>query len=487
MKSGLPAWLGMGKSPLSRKAAWEYISIKGSTVWIMGSGSEHKEGESPFKDKLDAEIASSLALSEEASRLLKERGTAQQDFEQRTEYPGLNAMSARAAYYGLQGRLLPSMEQIRLTMARSGPVGEAALARMNALAEHGWKFGALSVSDPYITRHVESAAQRMKFALALGGYNDAISGKIAHSPLQSLVNTVVGLSDGADKDVATKYIHELAHGKYSDGYARYESTPAARAALRELPAAQQTLHGQLMVQEETRAIAAQVAANSRLQGSFVAPQSRGLSALPLEASLKQGQLGSMVKDVWGYEGVKLLSHEQANAAVRDYVKQNYGEMFKNGKLNPRAEAAIAAEISKLPLERPVAPLASGTTLSAEAALSSSRYFNYLSRGGQAVGSLAMLAAVSDVNNQFKMSTGSGVARLLSVGSDWAGFEAGAAVGGYFGEGATRFLVKINPKLAMIALPLFSMGTGLMSSQIMHTTISKPLVQKTKNSIDELLN
>jgi hypothetical protein len=95
--------------------------------------------------------------------------------------------------------------------------------------------------------------------------------------------------------------------------------------------------------------------------------------------------------------------------------------------------------------------------------------------------------VSDVHNQFRISTGSGTARLLSVGSDWAGFEAGTAVGGWLGEGVTGMLVKSNPRLAMIALPLISVGSGIVASQIMHDRVSKPLELETKDRIDAFLS
>jgi hypothetical protein len=461
-------------------------------------GNADNRGESPFKEgkseagKGDSAPAGSTPLNDEASRLLAERKHLQQESAARLECPALNAMAARSVYYGLQGRLLPGMDQITKVMSQSGQIGDAALSRMQALADKGWKFGPMGVNDEFLVNHTRSPLVRFAKTFIQGGYNDAQSGKIAYNRLGSLMNTVVGISDGADKDAAYKYIHELAHGKYAEGYRMYEATPAARDALHRLPAEAQIAHGREMVQEELRAVTAQVAASVRQQGDFRAlraPQTGGLSNYPLEAALRHEQLGAVVKDAWPYEGTKALSVERANAAGADYMKSNYGDLFKDGALNPQAEKSIAAEISRLPV---VPPSGEGRALSAagaataETAFSSSRYFNYLSRGGQALGSLVLLSTVADVHNQFRISTGSGVGRLVGVSSDLAGFEGGAYLGGWVGKGVTQALIKSNPKLAMVALPLFTMGSGLVASQLMHDAVSKPIEQKTQKEIDELL-
>lgn len=453
----------------------------------MGTGRDHSSENSPFKKGEESALASSSQnpqLTEEAARLLREKEELVRESQQKIEYPALNAMAARASYFGLQGKLLPSMSQVETVLSKSGPVGEATLERMNALRAKGWKFGSLSLSDPYLSRQYESVLGRAKFALTLGGYNDSLSGKIAHNPIQSMVNTVMGLSNGADKDVAVRYAHELAHGNYDRGYNLYESSPSAKRVLDRLSPELQKLHGQELIREETRAISAQVAANSHLQGDgFLAPQSKGMNTFPLESSIRTGRTGSLVKDAWHYEGTKFLDNIEANAAANEHIRSSYGELFKNGKLNPQAELAIAEEMRRLPIEAPVSPIAA----TAETAFSSSKYFAYLSRGGQALGSLAALAALSDVHTQFRISTGSGAGRLLSVGSDWAGFEAGTAFGGWVGEGVTGMLIKSNPRLAMIALPLFSIGAGIVSSQIMHDRVSKSLETEAKTTIDRLLS
>ena len=451
----------------------------------MGTEHEHSSDSSPFR-KGEGDAAASISqnpqLTEEAARLLKEKQELIKESQQKTEYPGLNAMAARASYFGLQGKLIPSMAQVETVLAKSGPVGEATLERMNALKAKGWSFGAISLSDPYLAKQADSVLGRVAYSSTLGGYADAYSGKIAHNPVQSLVNSVMGLNNGADKDIAGRYAHELAHGKYESGYAQYESSPEAKQALQRLSPDLQKLHGQEMVREETRAIMAQVAANSHLQGNaLLSSQSKGMNTFPLETSIRQGQTGALVKDVWHYEGTKFLSKAEANQAALEQIRST-GALFENGKLNPKAEQAIAEGMRRLPVEAPLAPIAASET-----AFSSSRYFGYLSRTGQALGSLAVLSAVSDVHNQFRISTGSGTARLLSVGSDWAGFEAGTAVGGLFGEGVTGMLVKSNPRLAMIALPLISVGSGIVASQIMHDRVSKPLELETKDRIDHFLS
>src|SRR5579883_500696 len=167
----------------------------------MGNEHEHLEKNSPFRKTEGAgdQPLSQPHLSDEANRLLHEKQRLIQESQARTEYPALNAMAARAAYFGLQGRLFPSMEQVENVLSRSGPVGEATLERMNALKAKGWSFGSLSLSDPYLTRQYSSGLARLKYSATLGGYNDALSGKIAHNPVQSMVNTVMGISNGADK------------------------------------------------------------------------------------------------------------------------------------------------------------------------------------------------------------------------------------------------------------------------------------------------
>ena len=460
----------------------------------LGMGEQgHNESNSPFKPKEASDLADQAketkapdALSAEASNLLTERQQVIKDTQNRTEYPGLNAMAARAAYFGVQGRLFPNMSQITSVMLQSGPVGEAAVSRMQNLSEKGWRFGALSVSDPYIANHAKTPLGKLGFTILSGGYNDAISGKIAHNSFTSMVNTVMGMSNGADRDAAAKYIHELAHGKYTDGYLKFEGTPEARAAFQSLPPEVRKAHGLEMVREELRALSAQVASSGTQPGElWRSTQTRGVSTAPFEVAMKQGQMGSLIKDVWLYEGNKAITASEANAAVKEYMKANYGgEIFEGGKVSPRAQLAIAAEINGLPNEAPkVAGLQAAT---AETAFSAPKYFNYLSRGAQAAGGLMALNAAGDIRRQFYISTGSGVGRLTSVGTDWAFFEAGAAAGGTVGEGVAKMLVKSNPRLAMLALPVFAIGSGIVGAQIGHSTISQPLELNVKKSIDQYL-
>lgn len=468
-------------------------TLVGSWFWEMGED-QHSESNSPFKANAAADRPAENSsapkaespLNQEVSTLLTEKQKLIKESESRTEYPGLNAMAARGAYYGIQGRLFPNMGQITSVMLQSGPVGEAAVQRMQALSEKGWKFGALSVSDPYIANHAKSPLGKLGFTIVSGGYNDAISGKIAHNSFSSFVNTVMGMSNGADRDAAAKYMHELAHGKYTDGYLKYEGTAEARTAFKDLPEEVRRTHGLEMVREELRAVSAQVAASAPQPGElWRSTQTKGLANAPFEVALKQGQMGAMVKDVWLYEGSKAITHAEANAAVKEYIRTNYGgELFENGKLSQRAQLAIAREIGTLPLEAPKMPGLQAAT--AETAFSAPRYFNYLSRGAQAAGSLMALNAAGDIRNQFNISTGSGIARLSSVGTDWAFFEAGAAAGGHLGEGVAKMLVKSNPRIAMLALPIMAIGTGIVGAQIGHTTISKPMELNVKKSVDDYL-
>ncbi|MBX9687676.1 MAG: hypothetical protein K2X27_13295 [Candidatus Obscuribacterales bacterium] len=456
----------------------------------MGNERKHAEGKAPFDEKrpegADKSDAAASTLSAEAAGLLSEKQQLIRDSQNRTEYPALNAMAARATYYGLQGRLFPSMSQINAVMLESGPIGEAASRRMHALAAKGWTFGSLSPSDPFIADHAKSNLGKLAYSFVHGGYNDARSGKIAHNALTSMVNSVMGLSNGADHDAANKYIHELSHGKYAEGYNRYEATPEARAAFEKLSPELQKLHGAEMVREEVRALTAQIASNAHHNGqmrALLTPQTRGLSNYPYEAAVRQDKLGSVVKDVWLYEGNKALTAAEANAVAKDYIRKNYGELFSGSRVNFSAEKAIAAEISGLAVEAPLSAKTAAPVL--EPALAPK--YAFLSRGGQALGSLMLLSAAGDIHTQFRISTGSGVGRLLSVGGDWAGFEAGSAVGGYFGEALSRNLIKTNPRLAILALPLCALGSGIISSQIMHSTVSKPLELSLSKKLDQLLS
>ncbi len=439
-----------------------------------------------------AENKPAEGLSDEASKLLVEKKAKEELIKEsanRLETPGLNAMAARSVYYGLQGRLWPNMGQITNVMLQSGPIGEAAVARMHALSGKGWTFGALTPADPYIASQAKSVAGRIAFSAVVGGYNDAATGRITHNPLSSMINTVMGISNGADLDAANKYIHETAHGKYSQGFLKHEGTAEARSAFQKLPEEVRRVHGANMVQEELRALTAQVVSNARYQGdyrAFLTPQTKGLANYPIEAALKQGEIGGLIKDVWMYEGNKQLSKPQANAAANEYLKANYGQVFDGNRINPKAELAIAAEISRLPVEAPSSLKTGLAAAGTETAFQAPRYFNYLSRGAQGLGSLMVLTAVADLNRQFKISTSAGLSRVSSVGADWAGFEAGAAMGGWFGEGLARSLVKTNPRLAMLALPLCAIGTGLVTSQITHETISKPLEYNVHKTLDRLL-
>jgi len=478
-------------------------------------------GDSSLNKKAESENSSDLVLHEAllaaASKELHERG---HQSGAKTEYPTLNAMAVRASYFGVQGRLLPSHEQIQSAMSRSGPIGEAAVERMENLLKLGWKFAPMLPNDPYLVNESSSSVGRFTKFFSLGGYNDARSGKIAFNALGSMLNTISGISSGADVDVVNKYIHELAHGKYADGYQLYEGSADSIKALHSLPPSAQLEHGTQMMQEELRAISAQAIANLSRQSSASAllPQAKGGANYYLESSLRQGETGSLVKDIWAYEGNKYLSTSQANLATREYLQNNYGTLFDNGRINTNAERAIAAEIKALPLQAPGAlltgssvPLENGAQklsveppnapieslhpsteigvaeLSADTAFSAPRYFKYVSSAGQGLAALTALVAITDLRNQFSQSAGRGFGRLASVGGDWAGFEGGLAAGTWLGEAATDVLIKVNPKLAMFALPIISMGSGLLASQVVHDKFSQPMGSLTQKEIDALLD
>lgn len=455
---------------------------------------ENPERPSPFAEteKSAVEVQADLSkqnLSDEAKLLLESRQRLEKEAASHLQYPALNAFAARAAYFGVQGRLFASMDQISRVMIQSGPVGEAAFQRMNALAEKGWTFGALSPSDPYLKAHSKSTVSRWASAFTLGGYNDPASGRITHNSFMSAVNTVMGFSQGADLDAANKYIHELAHGKYTDGYLRYEASPAAKAALQNLSPEARKMHGALMIQEELRATVAQIASSKPSLAELSKgrmQQTGGLNNYGLEAALKQNQFGAMVKDVWSYEGSKHLSHAEANSAAKSYIKNTYGELFERGRMSAAAEKAIAAEIRSLPLDAPVEGTKPGNLRGTSPGMAGSPFSGRLSYGVQAAGGLLMLNSFADLDRQFRISTSSGIARLSSVGMDWAGFEAGAAAGTWMGEGLAYRLARSNPKLAMLTVPLSAMASGVFASQMTHHSISGPLENKLKKSIDELL-
>lgn len=409
-----------------------------------------------------------------------------------TQYPALNAIAARSFYYGVQGRLFPSMDQIRSAMLESGPIGQAATHRMDNLGKAGWTFGSLGPSDSLITKmagssDLSSLAKRAGLSLLLGGYNDSAAGRITHNAFTSFVHTTVGLSNGADRDAANKYIHELAHGKHSTAYQMFESSPAAKLSLNHHPEAERIKHGKIMIEEELRALFAQVASNkssARPVSEFLAPHKSGIVNIPPEQAIKQGELGRMVKDVWLYEGPKSLSIDEANKVANDYIKKAYGNLFVDGKINPAAEIAVAKEIAQLEVKAPSNPVDAAKHL--PTSTFSPRYANFLSRGAQSLGSLGLALSVSDLRNQYSQGLAPGTGRLLSVGADWAGFELGLAAGTGVGKAATSWLVKLNPKVAMLAAPVAALGSGILSTHITHETISSPLEKSVTKKLGSLL-
>ena len=466
------------------------------------SGSENVEPNQSDSSKTTEGATSALIndAQPEASIAIRNKTEApigQGNFiEQSMQYPVLNAIAVRGVYFGVQGRLFPSMDQIRSAMLDSGQIGQAAVNRMDQLGHKGWSFGALGPSDSFITRHVgsnslSSIPKRLGMSLMLGGYNDSVAGRITHNAFSAFGHTMVGFSSGADRDAANKYIHELTHGRSSSAYEKFEATPGAKQALRELPEAERLMHGKRMVEEELRSLFAQVAANNRSASRFaiaeiVAPHSIGLVNMPPEQAIKQGDLGRLVRDVWVYDGPKSLSIQEANKVANDYIKTTYGSLYLDGKLNPSAEAAVAREIAELEIKAPLNPKLDAANHLPSSTFSP-RYAGFLSRGAQALGSFGLAVTVSDLRNQYSQGFAPGTGRLLSVGTDWAGFEAGLAVGSGVGKVATGHLLKINPKLAMVAAPLTALGAGLLSTHYTHELISSPLERATKNSIDKLLH
>lgn len=423
-------------------------------------------------------------------------------------------MLARTTWYGASGRLYQDMDAVRAEMAKAGPIGQAALTRMDSLRASGWTFGAVGVNDPYMVKQYPNPINRaFKFATQ-AGYHDAASARIAFNPTFSALYTAMGMSPGAARDLAGKNIHELSHGKYQSGWTAFEADatarqhfsmlenplhePAVKARLERLGLANsvpltRSGHGAEMLKEEFRALASQTIANhrmaeggSRLSNLF--PQTKGLNWLDVDMALRSDNTGAYVRNTWSYAGTKYLTQDQALDIARQYNRTAYGGgVFLNGKVNPLAEQAVVQGINELPTHGPLsgrgldgAPSVSSGLLGEadNSASAMSRFFanptnrRFLTHGAQALGAVGGALMITDTYNAFQHSTGAGFGRLSGIAVDWAGFEAGSAAGAWAGRGLSLALAKRSPLLAGLAMPVTSIVAGVIGAQIAHETAGK---------------
>jgi hypothetical protein len=446
----------------------------------------------------------------------------------RPVFPGVDAIMARTAWYGATGRLFQDMDAIRFEMGKAGPIGQAALTRMDNLRANGWTFGSIGFNDPYMVKQYPNPFNRAFKMLTQGGYHDAMHGRVAFNPAFSAIYTSLGMAPGAARDLAGKNIHELTHGKYQAGWQAFEADPTARKAFSMLddpvhgPAVKARLeklgladsvpltragHGAEMIKEEFRALASQTIANNRMAEanrlSRLFPQTQGLGWLDVDTALRTDTTGSYIRNVWNYTGTKYLTQDQALDIARQYNRTAYGGgVFLNGAINPLAEQAVVQGINELPTHGPLhgtptleSSLKSGGVsagLLGEADNSAgamSRFFSnpanrrFLTHGAQALGAVGLAFTVTDTFNAFEHSTGAGLGRLTGIGIDWAGFEAGSATGAWVGRGLALGLARRSPVLAGLAIPTSAIIGGLIGAQITHEVAGRKTEAAVQKFVD----
>jgi hypothetical protein len=452
-----------------------------------------------------------------------------QYYESGRHSPYYDAVAGRALYFGLRGKLLPDMSDIKAAIGRSGPIGEATLARMDAMAASGYTFGPQAFNDAYMLKNYPNAFKRAMAMINVNGYRNGEVGRIAYNQTGAVLKTLLGVESGADRSVASVFMHEVAHGQYDPGYLAYEHGPFARQQFMTLPdvppASAQGIntastiplskfeHGAEMLREEQRAITSQVLGTSRLSDEGLArffPQARGLGGISSEVMARTDNLGPFIKANWRYVGTGFLTSEQASQISRDYARTTYGDLFVNGKVNPEAEAAVAAQIRALPVEPPAglrnlagetlgAPgefnnlsgrYAGNSAESGEAASAMSRFFSdpanrrFLMRGAQGVGALGIAFTIADLNGAFHSSIGNGIGMAGRMGANWAAFEGGMGLGAGIGEKVAMLAAERLPGAAPLMPIAFGIFSGIVTSQISDMTIGNRLQHKLQQEIDD---
>ncbi len=412
-------------------------------------------------------------------------------------YPALDAFAVRTAYYGATGRLFPDMQQIKSVMSELGPAGKATLERMNVLEQHGFKFGPMQAGDAYANKVYPGAKGFLPRNFMLAGYNDEGAKAIKHNGTLGAIYTALGISNGADRDAAGKYVHELGHNEFKSSYDTFQKDPAARAKFERAFTATGELgeaarrHPGMMLREELNALSAQMAANENPSLRYkLFPQLKGLNNLVIEQSFKNGAIGGYVQSNWPYEGLKpkyLPTVEAINMGTALDVELNRGGLYQNGRFNSLSAEAAAERIRKLTNADKI--LFAGALDKADEAGAMSRFFSnpesrrFLLRSGQTLGAFGVAATMTDVGGAFQYSEGAGYGRVADVATNYAGFEVGMSLGTHLGSIAAGLLKRRMPVLSAIVTPVIGFGGGIVGAQVAHETVGKRLDGVVRNAID----
>ena len=396
--------------------------------------------------------------------------------QQQPDNPLMNAFVVRTVQRGLAGTLFATNSNIEGMLAKSGPVGQDLLERLDLMKQRGWTYGAqLPIGDPYLTASTPNPITRFGRYLAIGGsnvseYNGAPFRRISYNNFSHLLGNAFMSHGNASPltRVTSTVAHELGH---------YDGIPLSyQNFATELDLPQQRILATRLLETETNAVLTQL---------HIADANKAFhpDLETFRPGLRDGTFGARLRANWTspgapplYQTLKLLTPEDANRVVQSHIARNYGGIIDvNGKVGafdlagvygkytgelPR-DAAILANMAKYSegVKPPAVPFfshMSGTTTG-----------RMLGRGLQAAGVLGIAYSVTEVGNAFNESPGSGVGKIGRIGLQFGGAEVGSIFGAKLGMKLALTSIA-RGKLGLLVVPLstiFGSMVGVTSADL----------------------
>ncbi|MCC6978114.1 MAG: hypothetical protein IT343_07310 [Candidatus Melainabacteria bacterium] len=407
---------------------------------------------------------------------VEERPPQAQPLSQGLVDPALRAFTARFAYLAATDSLTANNGKITDLLKKSGPVGEQLLAKMADMEQSGWKIRPLSFNDRYMQLEKPNFFSRLAKMGTLSGYHyDYFKGEqlrtVAYNNVTNALGGVMGSNYGAGtplKRITGIVSHELAH---------HDGTLADIKNAANLPRAEQQTLAKRLLATETRAVLTQLHISDKIGDRHITDD-------VFKAALRKRDLGGLIYDAWGksgstYASFGSLDRKYANTFVNEFIDdlsaKTQGKFatplidMKTGKvgvfdinegIGNRFGAVTGDDELMRRMQSPT--LEKGVPAGRFAGFFESKTGRAVSHGMKGVAAIGLISTAADLKGAYGESFAKGNSRLARVGVDWAGFEAGTALGSKF---ATALTVASKVRVPMAAIPLVAIAAGIGGSYL----------------------
>jgi len=390
--------------------------------------------------------------------------------------PALRAFTARFAYLAATDSLTANNGKIVGMLQKSGPMGEQLLAKMADMEGAGWKIRPLSFNDRYLQLEKPNLAARLLKMGSLSGYHyDYFKGEqlrtVAYNNVANAMGGVIGSNYGSGtplKRITGIVAHELAH---------HDGTLADIKNVSSLSRAEQQTLAKRLLATETRAVLTQLHISGQIADKHITDD-------VFKTALRKRDLGGLIYDAWGksgstYSSFQSMDRKQAAQFVNEFIDDlsaktsaKFGSPLidmKTGKVGVfDINEGIGNRYGNVTgddelLKRMGTPtVENGPKAGRLAAFMETKTGRVVGHGMKGLAAVGLISTAADLRGAYGESFAKGNSRLARVGVDWAGFEAGTALGSRV---ATAFAASAKMKVPLAAIPIVSIVAGIGGSYL----------------------